>query len=88
MQDAILEATVQFILASRKNLELSLQVKNAMPSVQRDLIRQVLEAVKEALEARIGEQQAVLDTWNICSSYEERQQRPDGTTLISGASQK
>ena len=75
MQDAILEATVQFILASNKNLELSLQVKNAMLSVQRELGRQVLCKVEEM----IGQQQP--DDWVICSSYKD-----DNQDLMKGHS--
>lgn len=67
-QDIILETTMEFIKRNEDNLKLALRVEKAMPRVRKDLCWQVLDAVKEALEAR-RENEAVLDTWNICSSY-------------------
>ena len=47
--DIVVRTTVDFILSSSKNLDLALQVEEAMPEVRADLIREFLESV----EARI-----------------------------------
>ena len=69
MQDAIREATVEFILKRPENLELALQVQKAMGFVPKELCRRVLGGVQGALEDWKQNDDA-LDNWDIFSSYQ------------------
>ena len=80
MQDAIREATVEFILKRPENLELALQVQKAMGFVPRELCRRVLEGVQGALEEWKQNDNA-LDDWDIFSSYQD-----DKKDLMEGLS--
>ena len=71
MQDAIREATVQFILERPENWVLARRIVSAMQYVPEVLSRKILDAVDNKLEARMQDNDAGLANWEICSSYKD-----------------